>query len=66
MSSFGIFLAEIDKQTFSGTPAGSDWLFRFSSCGLLQMATGHLEEPDFFTDYLTHVLLSGRSDSFSK
>ncbi len=24
------------------------------------------EEPDFFTDYLSHVLLSGHSDSFSK
>ncbi len=24
------------------------------------------EEPDFFTDDLSHVLLSGHSDSFSK
>lgn len=22
--------------------------------------------PDFFTDYLSHILLSGHSDSFSK
>ena len=33
------------------------------------MAIGHWEEPeelDFFTDYLSHILLSGHNDRFNK
>ena len=55
----------------SDTPPGSDWLFWFGCGGFLQIALGALDGARgawffFFTDYLSHVLLSGHSDNFSK